>query len=130
MSNDERVLRQWVQDWMSASKARNTEKVLGMMSDDVVFMVPGKAPFGKKEFAESSHAMKDIQIDGKVTTIEVEVLGDWAWMRNHLRITITPPAGAPMVRSGYTLTIMKKDSSGKWLITRDANLLTSELVEG
>jgi uncharacterized protein (TIGR02246 family) len=126
MTDDERALRQWVQDWMIASQARDTEKVLSMMSDDVVFMVPGKAPFGKKEFAASSDAMKDIQIDGKVETIEVQVLGDWAWMRNHLRITITPPAGAPMVRSGYTLTIMKKDSLGLWLITRDANLLTSE----
>ena len=50
--------------------------------------------------------------------------GDWAWLRNRLHITITPPGGKPTVRSGYTLTILKKQADGKWVLTRDANLVT------
>ena len=31
-----------------------------------------------------------------------------------------------MARSGYTLTILRKNASGTWAITRDANLLAPE----
>jgi hypothetical protein len=30
--------------------------VLGLMADDVLFMVPGREPFGKAEFAASAQA--------------------------------------------------------------------------
>jgi uncharacterized protein (TIGR02246 family) len=124
MSDDEQAIRQWAQTWMAASKAGDTEAVLKMMSDDVIFMVPGRAPFGKKEFAESSRGMKDVRVDGTAEIVELQVLDNWAWLRSRLRIVITPANGQPMVRSGYTLTILRKDTEGKWLITRDANLLT------
>jgi uncharacterized protein (TIGR02246 family) len=124
MSDDEKAIRAFVDKWMAASKARDTETVMKMMSDDVVFMTVGQKPFGKKEFAATSHGMKDIRVEGTSDIQEIQVLGDWAWMRNHLRITITPPNGAPMVKTGYTLTILKKDSNGNWQIARDANLLT------
>jgi len=52
-------------------------------------------------------------------------LGDWAWMRNRLKITITPPSGKAITRSGYTLTILRKKSNGAWVISRDANLLAA-----
>jgi ketosteroid isomerase-like protein len=51
------------------------------------------------------------------------VHGDWAWMRNRLEVTITSPQGDSQKRSGYTLTILRKNSDGKWVIARDANLL-------
>ncbi len=57
---------------------------------------------------------------------EIKALGDWAWMRTHLTVTITPPNGSPMRRSGYTLTILRKNPNGSWVIARDANLLTPE----
>jgi uncharacterized protein (TIGR02246 family) len=57
---------------------------------------------------------------------EIEVLGDWAWVRNHITVTMTPPGGVPVKRSGYTLTILKKQPDGRWLLARDANLLTNE----
>ena len=67
-----------------------------------------------------------MQIDGTSDIQELQVLGDWAWMRNKLRVAITPPGGKTMVRSGYTLTILRKNAQGRWDITRDANLLTPE----
>jgi uncharacterized protein (TIGR02246 family) len=100
--------------------------VLSLMSDDVVFMVPGKEPFGKEAFTASSNAMKGALIEGKSDIKEIKVLGDWAWMRNHLRITVTLPEGKPIVRSGYVLTILQKKPDGAWVIARDANLLMPE----
>ncbi len=126
MNNDEQEIRELVDKWMSASENGHTETVLGLMSDDVIFMVPGKEPFGKEAFAASSNVMKDVHIEGKSEIREIKVLGDWAWMRNHLKVTITPPNGTPATRSGYTLTILRRNNNGQWVIVRDANLLTPE----
>lgn len=51
MSEDERAIRELVESWMAATKAGDAATVLGLMSDDVVFMVPGAEPFGKQAFA-------------------------------------------------------------------------------
>jgi uncharacterized protein (TIGR02246 family) len=126
LMNDEQAIRDLIAKWMAASKAGDLATVLSLMADDVVFMVPGRAPFGKEEFAASIKGMTGVEIDGTSEIAELQVLGDWAWMRNRLRITITPPGGKPMVRSGYTLTILRKQSDGNWVIARDANLLAAE----
>jgi ketosteroid isomerase-like protein len=50
------------------------------------------------------------------------VLGDWAYIRNYIEMTVMPEGGEPVKRSGWTLTILRKES-GQWLLARDANLL-------
>ncbi len=124
--NDEQAIRDLVSTWLAASKRGDLATVLNLMSDDVVFMVPGAEPFGKEAFAAASRGMQGVQIDGTSDIAELEVLGDWAWMRNRLRMTITSPNGQLMVRSGYTLTVLRKKPDGQWVIARDANLLTLE----
>jgi uncharacterized protein (TIGR02246 family) len=126
MQNDEQAIRDLVQTWMDASRKGDTATILKLMSDDVVFMVPGKEPFGKAAFKASSNQMKDMRVDGTSEIKELKVLGDWAWMRNHINVTVTPPEGKPMTRSGYTLTILRKKSDGAWVIARDANLLSAD----
>src|SRR5262249_6858863 len=119
-------IRELVATWMKASQAGDLDIVLSLMSEDVVFMVPGRAPFGKTEFAAASRGMKDVRIEGTGDIVELEVLGDLAYLRNHLTLTITPPGGTPVRRSGYTLTILRKQPDGRWLLVRDANLMTTQ----
>jgi uncharacterized protein (TIGR02246 family) len=123
MSDDERAIRDLVATWMAASKAGDQDTVLGLMTDDVVFMVPGREPFGKEAFAAASQGMQGMRIEGTSDIVELQVLGDWAYLRNRLNVTITPPGGSPTTRSGYTLTILRKEADGRWLLARDANLL-------
>jgi uncharacterized protein (TIGR02246 family) len=125
MTEDERAIRKLVETWMAASKAGDLATVLSLMADDVVFMVPGREPFGKAAFAAASQGMKDIRIEGRSDIQEIEILDGWAWMRNRLEMTTTPAGGgAPVRRAGYTLTILRKRADGRWLIARDANLLS------
>jgi uncharacterized protein (TIGR02246 family) len=126
MSDDERAIRSAIQKWMAASKAGDSATVLRLMAGDVLFMVPGREPFGREAFATASRGMKDIRMDSEADIQEVMVLGDWAWTRVHLTVTMTPPDGKPMRRSGYTLSIWRKQTEGAWVIFRDANLLTAE----
>ena len=124
MNDDERAIRNVVETWMTASKEGDVATVLGLMADDVLFMVPGQKPFGKDAFAAASRGMKDVAIDGKSDIQEIRILGDWAYLRNYLEVMVTPPGGQPVRRSGYTLSILRKEADGQWRLTRDANLLT------
>src|SRR5437762_2710028 len=123
MTPDERAIRDLVETWMKASQAGDIATVLGLMADDVVFMVPGREPFGKEAFAGASEGMQGVRMEGSSDIRELKVLGDWAYLRNYITVTMTPPGGAPVKRAGYTLTILRREPDGRWVLARDANLL-------
>ncbi len=78
MTDDERAILDLVARWMEASKAGDLDTVLSLMADDVIFMVPGREPFGKEEFAAVSRGMTEVRIEGASDIQEIAVLGDWA----------------------------------------------------
>ncbi|HEX4159154.1 MAG TPA: SgcJ/EcaC family oxidoreductase [Rhizomicrobium sp.] len=123
-SDDERAIRDLVADWMTASKAGDTQKVLSLMADDMLFIVPGQEPFGKDAFRAMSEGLQGMQMEGTADIRELEIRGDWAWLRNFIDITLTAPGGRPVRRSGYTLSILRKEPDGRWLLVRDANLVS------
>jgi uncharacterized protein (TIGR02246 family) len=124
MTEDERAIRAVVERWLAATRAGDLDTVLDLMTDDVVFIVPGRHPFGKEAFAEASKGMANVAIDGTSEIVELEVMGEWAYLRNRIEMTVTPPNGARVRRSGYTLTIFRKERDGRWRLARDANLVT------
>jgi uncharacterized protein (TIGR02246 family) len=123
MSQDERAIAALIDSWMAATKAGDVRGVLDLMTDDVVFMVPGREPFGKQEFAAMSGSQAALRIDGKADIRELQVLGHWAFARTFLKITVHASDTKLVERSGYTLTIFRK-ADGRWRLARDANLLT------
>lgn len=130
VTEDERAIRDLVATWMSASQAGDLQTVLSLMADDVIFMVPGQDPFGKEAFAAASEGMNDVRMEASSDIRELRVLGEWAYVRTHITVTMTPPHGKPVRRSGYTLTILRKDPDGRWRLVRDANLLAPEQETG
>ena len=127
MTDDERAIRTVVDTWLAASKADDFSTVLSLMTDDVVFMVPGQEPFGKEVFTSASEGMKSIRIEGTSDIQELQVLGEFAYLRNYLEMTMISADGInPIHRSGYTLTIFRKEADGYWRLARDANLLTEK----
>lgn len=123
MTDDERAIRNVVDTWLAASKIGDIGTVLGLMTDDVLFLTPGQPPFGKDAFAKMSDGMKDVHIDGTSDIQEVQVFGEIAYLRNALRIVITMADGKQVRRSGQTLTILRKEADGNWRLLRDANLV-------
>ena len=123
MTHDERAIRDLVATWMKASETGDIDTTLGLMADDVIFMVPGREPFGKDAFRAMSETMKNVRLTGTSDIRELKVLGDWACIRNYIELTIAPPDGAEMRRTGYTLSILRKQPDGKWVLWRDANLV-------
>jgi uncharacterized protein (TIGR02246 family) len=124
--SDEQEIRKLVETWMAASKAGDTDTVLRLMADDVVFLMPGHPPMGKAGFAAAAEAQAAGEaptFDGTSEIREIKVLGDWAFMWTKLTVVATPPGGTPATtRSGHTLSVLRKEN-GKWVLARDANLL-------
>jgi uncharacterized protein (TIGR02246 family) len=124
MQNDEKDIRDLVATWMEATKAGDTAKVLSLISDDVVFLIPGHPVMRKAEFAAAQASQGAMTIEGTSDIQEIKVLGDWAFMWTKLKVVATPPGGntKPITRAGYTLSILKKEN-GRWVLARDANML-------
>ena len=122
--SDETAIRQVIDRWMDATKRGDLPTILSLMTDDVVFLVSGQEPFGKEAFAANFRNMGGAEIDGKSDIVELRIFGEWAFIRNHLDLTITQPGGEGAHRAGYTLTLFRKEVDGQWRLARDANLLT------
>ncbi|HEX7003218.1 MAG TPA: SgcJ/EcaC family oxidoreductase [Trueperaceae bacterium] len=125
MSDDERAIRALVDRWMELTVEGDVDGVLDLMSDDVVFSVSGQEPFGKEEFAATARQMQGLRIEGSNEIRELQILGDWAFIRNFIDIRMSPPgAEAPVHRNGYTLTLLRKEADGRWRLARDANMVS------
>jgi uncharacterized protein (TIGR02246 family) len=123
MTGDEQQIRELIEKWMKASSAGDTATVLGLMDDDVMFLVAGQKPFGKQEFAEMNKKMKDVKLEASSQIREIQSAGDWAWCRSEVDVTSTSPGEKPVRRAGQVLTIFRKKPDGTWVLARDANLL-------
>ena len=126
MKTDEEQICELTTAWMAATKTGDVDTVLNLIADDVVFLVPGRPPMFKDEFAAALRAQVGKtapKFDGKSEIQEIKVLGDWAFMWTELSVVVTLPDGSPpMERAGHTLTVLKNEK-GRWVLARDANLL-------
>ena len=128
--NDERdkqQIREVIESWLRATAAADVDAILKLMADDVVFLVAGQPPMrGKAAFAAALRgALQHFRVEGSADIKEIEILGDHAYCWNHLSLKLTPlQGGAPQKRAGYTLSIFRKGSDGRWILSRDANLVS------
>lgn len=125
LERDEQEIRDLVSTWIAATKAGDIERVLSLMSDDVVFLMPGQPVMHKAQFAAAARAQAAHdapRFDGTSEIQEITVLGDWAFMWTELTVVATPAGGRSMTRAGHTLSVLRKHN-GKWVLARDANML-------
>jgi uncharacterized protein (TIGR02246 family) len=129
MSGDEQAIRETVQKWMDATLRGDIPSVLELMAEDVVFIGPARQPMrGRDAFAAASRAMESkFRVEGKADIQEVVASGDWAYSWVDITVTITPIAGGPAAhRSGPAMSIWRKQPDGRWVIYRDANMVTTD----
>jgi uncharacterized protein (TIGR02246 family) len=124
--NDEQAIRDLVATWHRATAAEDLPRILELMSEDVVFLTPGQPPMrGRDAFAKGLQSLlQNSRIESSGEIQEVQVAADLAYSWTHLSVTVTPRAsGDAMRRTGYTLSIFRKQPSGGWVLVRDANML-------
>lgn len=126
MNPDEQAIRNLIAEWHRATAAGDVDTILGLMSEDVVFLVSGKPPMKGRDAFEKGlrELLKSHRVESKGEVQECEVSGDLAYCWTLLTVRITPLAGGePGERSGSALSIFRKQSNGSWQLVRDANLL-------
>ena len=125
--DDKQAIRATVEKWLDASRKGDTATLLTLLADDVIFITPGKEPFGKKEFANANaQQMRELKMEPEIDIKEIEVVGDWAWTRSFLNVTLKQGAEKPTKLSGHILTIWQKQPDATWVIKRDANFVKPE----
>ena len=126
MESDERAIRELHATWIAAANARDLARLLGLMSDDVVFLNPGRAPSGRDGFAAAfSAGHQQFRIRCTSELEEVAVVGDIAYTRCRDALSVTPHAGGDAAElAGHRITIYRKRPDGRWLLARDAHTLS------
>jgi uncharacterized protein (TIGR02246 family) len=126
MNPDEQAIRNLIAQWHRATAAGDVDTVLGLMSDDVIFLVAGKPPMqGRKTFEKGLRGLlTSHRVESSGDVQELQVSGDLAFCRTALTVRMIPLSGGrASERSGSTLSIFRKQPTGSWMLVRDANLL-------
>jgi uncharacterized protein (TIGR02246 family) len=126
--HDKQAIREVIETWIRATAAGDLDQVLRLMAEDVVFLLPGQPPMrGRDAFAAASRsAMGKVRFEGKPEIQEIHIAGDYAFCWSYLALTVTPlPDGAPKQRAGNILSVFRREPDGRWVLFRDANLLTT-----
>jgi len=127
MTTDEQAIRAVIGEWVRASCAGDVSTMLTLLADDMLFLVPGQPPIGKQEFkAAWEGPMKSAKVATEAEVEEVLVSGDFGFTRTRVAVSITTPDGNTARARGYTMTLFRRQPDGRWVLARDANLLTPE----
>ena len=127
MTSDEQSIRKVVALWHSATAAGDVDTVLGLMAEDVIFLVSGQSPMrGRSSFERGLRKLlTHHRIESMGEIQEIEVSGSLAYCWSVLTVRVAPIAGgSAVVRKGSALSILRKQPNGSWIVVRDANMLT------
>jgi uncharacterized protein (TIGR02246 family) len=130
LTGDELAIRRLVAQWHSATAAGDVDTVLGLMAEDVVFLVAGQPPMkGRGTFEKGLRSLLTThRLESTSDIQEICVSGDlgYCWSVLNVRVILLS-GGDAMERNGSALSILRKRTDGEWVVVRDANLLAAKL---
>lgn len=126
MGNDEHEVRALHSTWIEAVNAGDLDRLLTLTTDDVVFINPGQAPFGRDGFSLAfSAAHQRMRIRCRSELEEVVVVGEVAYTRSRDALSVVQRAdGNATEHVGHRITVYRKQPDSRWLLARDAHTLS------
>ena len=120
-------IRSAMDEWRRLTAREDLDGLLALTTDDVVFLTPGNPPIGRKEFAEGFRQVSGkARIESTQDVRDIRISGDIAYAWSELSVVLTPndDPGKKWENSGHVLSVFQRSATGKWLLARDANLMT------
>ncbi len=123
VQSDAQIAHRAHEAYVNAINSNNIDTLMGMLTDDVVYMSPheprlvGKAAVRAwgKGYLDAFH------IHWEKTTLEFVVCGEWAFEQYAYKATDTPRDGGEALHdTGKGINIYHHDADGVWRIARDA----------
>lgn len=124
---EKQKIREVIETWLVASRRNDVDSLLNLMAEDVVFLLPGCEPMcGRAAFAAAARSpQKRFHfVEGVPEIREIEIGEDRAFVWNYLQVTVADGSGQRFHHAGHVLSIFRRESDGRWVLYRDANLLT------
>lgn len=107
--------------WTAAVKAKDVERLMSLLTDDVVMMHPNRAAIIGRAAnrADLQAAFERFHVDQTVVSDEVVVAGEWAFDRSRATTVLTPVSGSTTVTvQSKAITILRRQADGSWKIAR------------
>ncbi len=120
-------IRSVIDEWRRLTAREDLDGLVALTTDDVVFLTPGNPPIGRKEFVEGFRQVSaKARIESRQDVHDIRVSGDLAYAWSEVSVVLTPKdsTAKQWKNSGHVLTVFHRSASGRWLLARDANLMT------
>ena len=120
---DDPAAHQAHEAYVTAINSNNLDTLLGVLTDDVVFLASGEAPMVGKAAVKPwlDEYLKAYKTHWDKPVQEFVVNGEWAFERYSYKSTDTPQGGGAVVEdTGWGLVIYHRDTDGRWRVARDA----------
>lgn len=126
MTPEEQAIRSLHTRWIDAVNAGDLACLLDLMTDDVVFLSPGRAPFARDGFTDGfTSGHRDFLIRCTSELENVVAASDVAYTVCRDALRVTPRTGGDTVElAGHRLTVYRRQPDGRWLLARDAHTLS------
>lgn len=123
IDEDEKAIRAVIADWAEATLAHDLNRILPLMAEDVVFLIPGGELRGREGFTKAFETgSSSMKVQPTMDVQEIKIFGDYAYVWNRISVLLYPETGgSPKTLGGDALSIFHKNADGKWVIIRDSN---------
>lgn len=125
MESDEQEIQRVMEEWHRRTAHGELDAILGLMTEDAVFLRCGLPPMSKTEFAAGFREWAGrARIESKFDVKDIHASADVAYVWSYISIVMTATeTGSRTTREGHVLSVFRKSPSGTWLLARDANLI-------
>ena len=109
------------QEWSAAVNARDVNRYLEILTEDVVWLPPGqRARSGKRDFESWVRPFFErFSYEFTITQADVRIAGDWAVERGAFQTKMTAMEDAQSGRhAGTYLVLWRRESDSRWRIER------------
>jgi ketosteroid isomerase-like protein len=114
---DKEAIYAWYDQKTETTNTGNFDGLKSLFSENVVFMPPDEPLYkGWEAYREWAQPFfEEFDIEENISYEEIEVSGDWAFIRTSYTMRSTPKAGGePVLGNGKAIWLFKRQADGSW----------------